>query len=208
VQREDHDRNRRPVSWCSSPFSPPCWVLQCSAAGVEMKCRCGLLVPWLLFFLSSVNSLRKVHRAVTLSSLPQREFNGTIRIGAPISVQLDDAFFSYGTSMANSWNMFVDWVNYEKGGVRIGENTYSLSLIYVEDFSNDAYVSELCQLLVDQGNLMAMFAPYSSKLTSSCSKVTEPNEMLFLAGGAADTKIYRNTDYSFGTLPSGSQYVT
>jgi ABC-type branched-subunit amino acid transport system substrate-binding protein len=172
-----------------------------------MKCHC-LHVLSLIFFFHSTYGLRKVHRAITISSLPRNEFNGTIRIGAPISTQLDDSFFSYGTSMANSWSMFVDWINYEKGGVKIGENIYSLSLIYVEDFSNDAYVSELCQLLVDQGDLTAMFAPYSSKFTSTCSKITEPNKMLFVAGGAADTKIYRNSEYAFGTLPAGSQYVT
>jgi branched-chain amino acid transport system substrate-binding protein len=110
--------------------------------------------------------------------------------------------------MANSWNMFVDWVNYDKGGVRIGDKTYSLSLLYVEDFSNDVYVSQLCELMVEQGDLTAMFGPYSSKLTSSCSKLTDPQQLLFLAGGAADTKIFRNSDYAFGTLPAGSQYVT
>jgi branched-chain amino acid transport system substrate-binding protein len=173
-----------------------------------MKCRCGLLVPWLLFFLSSVNGLKSSHKTVTLSSIPKVKFNGTIYIGAPISVQLGDAFFSYGAAMANSWNMFVEWVNYEKGGVRIGENTYSLSLTYLEDFSDAAYVSELCQLLVDEGNLMAMFGPYSSKLNGACVAITEPNEMLLLTGGSSDSNIFRNKDYFFGTLPAGLQYVT
>ena len=149
-----------------------------------MKWRflCSLLV------LSSVEALLNSHKGVTLSSFPEKNFNGTIRIAAPISVWYKDSlFFSYGISMANSWNMFVDWVNYDKGGVRIGDKTYSLSLLYVEDFSNDVYVSQLCERMVEQGDLTAMFGPYSSKLTSSCSKITDSNKMLFLAGGTSDS---------------------
>lgn len=170
---------------------------------LSMKWRflCSLLV------LSSVEALLNSHKGVTLSSFPEKNFNGTIRIAAPISVWYKDTYFSYGISMANSWNMFVDWVNYDKGGVRIGDKTYSLSLLYVEDFSNDVYVSQLCELMVEQGDLMAMFGPYSSKLTSSCSKITDSNKMLFLAGGTSDSTIFWNTSYFFGTLPAAVQYV-
>jgi ABC-type branched-subunit amino acid transport system substrate-binding protein len=167
-------------------------------------------MKWVLLFsllLSTVEALLNSHIGFALSSFPQKNFNGTINIAAPISVSLGDTYFSYGNSMANSWKMFVNWVNYDKGGVKIGDNSYSLSLLYVEDFSNDGYVSQLCELMVAQGDLTAMFGPYSSKLTSACSKMTDPQQILFLAGGAADTKIYRDADYSFGTLPSGSQYV-
>jgi ABC-type branched-subunit amino acid transport system substrate-binding protein len=167
-------------------------------------------MKWVLLFsllLSTVEALLPSHKGVTLSSFPQKNFNGTINIAAPISVHWADPFFSYGISMANSWNMFVDWVNYDKGGVKIGDNSYSLSLLYVEDFSNDGYVSQLCELMVAQGDLTAMFGPYSSKLTSACSKITDPKRMLFLAAGTSDTSIFRNTNYFFGTLPSSVQYV-
>jgi ABC-type branched-subunit amino acid transport system substrate-binding protein len=174
-----------------------------------MKCR-SLFELWLLLLLFSVcvNSLKNSHKAVTLSSIPLIKFNGTIRIGAPISSQLGDSFFSYGTAIANSWNMFVEWVNYEKGGVKIGEEIYSLSLYYLEDYSDSIYVTELCQILVDQGDLMAMFGPYSSILNGACVQITEPNEMLLLTSGTSDSTIFRNNKYFFGTLPPSVQYMT
>lgn len=172
-----------------------------------------------LCYFSFLLSLKLSHKSVTLFSYPFNSYNSynsfnsnssnfTLFIAAPISFQSTDTYFSYGLVMSNSWNMFIEWINYNKNGININNQKYYLSLTYIEDYSNQIYVKELCQDFINNKNILYLFGPYSSSLNSACSSVTESNNMFIFSGGSSDTAIFRNSNYLFGTLPGGVRYVS
>lgn len=165
-----------------------------------------LLLLFLLIL--QLYSLKLSHKSIIIQSYSKNNSYLTLSLGASISFQLTDNYFSYGIFMSNSWNMFIEWINYEKGGILINNQKYFLQLNYIEDYSNSIYVKEICQDFINSNNTLFLFGPYSSSLNSACASVTEPNKMFIFSGGSSDTTLFRNSDYLFGTLPGGIRYIS
>jgi branched-chain amino acid transport system substrate-binding protein len=145
-------------------------------------------------------------KAVVTGAYSAKGFAGNIRIGAPISFQIGDDFFSYGVTISNAWNMFSEWVN-DRGGINLNGKRYSVSIHYVEDYSNKTLVAEICDFLTNTSDMDFMFGPYSSSLTSVCKDITDARNILLLSGGSTDTDMYRNSELLFGTLPGDFEYA-
>ena len=158
------------------------------------------------FYLSSYFSLKFSHKSTTISSYPL--LNSTIHIAAPISYEKDDIFFSYGIVMSNSWSMFIEWINYQHHGIVINNTQYFFSLTYIEDYSNQLYVKQLCNDFIKYNSIfLFIFGPYSSSLNKACSSITEENSKFLFTGGTSDTLIFRDSNYLYGTLPGSVRYV-
>lgn len=155
--------------------------------------------------ISNVDALYQ--KAVVAGAYSSHGFDGNIRIGAPISFQIGDNFFSYGVTISNAWNMFSEWVN-DRGGIKVNGKNYSVSVHYVEDYSNSSLVAEICNFLTNTSNMDFMFGPYSSSLTTACIDFTDPRNVLLMSGGSSDTDMFRNSESVFGTLPGDLEYAT
>ena len=145
-------------------------------------------------------------KAVVTGAYSSDGFDGNIRIGSPISFQIGDEFFSYGVTISNAWNMFAEWVN-DRGGIKVNGKNYSVSIHYVEDYSNKTLVAEICDSLTNSNAMDFMFGPYSSGLTAACQDVTDMRNILLMSGGSSDSDLYRNSELLFGTLPGDLEYA-
>lgn len=173
-------------------------------SGTQMRGMLGAFALVLCCLSMHIHALSQ--KAILAGSFSSDGFDGIIRIGAPISFQLDDKFFSYGTTMSNSWNMFVEWVN-QRGGVQLNGLSYSVSIQYVEDFSKAEYVAEICDYLTNMTKMDFMFGPYSSSLTETCKNLTDARDTLLLSGGASTSELFSNSELLFGTLPGDYEYA-
>lgn len=121
-----------------------------------------------------------------------------IRIGTSVSLLATDEHGFGGNQMRNSWDMFINWVNREKNGVVINGTRYYFSVEYIEDYSQEEYVTEAYQKMIDKNDFY--FAPYSSKLTSSAVLVTDPRQQLLISSYSVETSIYAGRNTTFGML--------
>ena len=162
---------------------------------------------YLIFSLLLFQAHAVSQKSITAGSYGASDFNGTIKIGAPISFQLGDAYFTYGNTIANSWNMFVEWV-LDRGGIDLNGLRYAVSIHYIEDFSDEDHVLDICDYLTNPAHQVDfMFGPYSSGLTESCRMTTEQRGVLLMTGGTSVTEIFLGTELMFGTLPGDYQYA-
>lgn len=134
-------------------------------------------------------------------------FNKTIVIGSPISNYEKDIFYVEGTQMVNGWKLFVDWINTEKGGLKVGNQTIMVKLIYIEDFSNTTFVTKAAKYLITELKIDFMLAPYSTKLTKASSTIAKEANILQMAPSAASTELFLDNPYMFGTLPPSAEYT-
>ena len=59
-------------------------------------------------------------------------FNGTIVVGGPLSLTPGSKWYSYSTMIRQSLSIFLDWLNGERGGVKIGGSSYAMRFVWVD----------------------------------------------------------------------------
>jgi ABC-type branched-subunit amino acid transport system substrate-binding protein len=96
--------------------------------------------------------------------------------------------------------MFVDWVNIERGGVRLNGTNVSMSIQIVEDYSSVDDVKAVTHYLLGKEKVDFMFAPYTSSLTNASATITEGEH--FLLFSAISHPWSPNMNYTIFTLPT------
>ncbi|MBK1783212.1 amino acid ABC transporter substrate-binding protein [Prauserella cavernicola] len=132
--------------------------------------------------------------------------NGPIRIGAAVS---DTGKYSIeGQAVKHGYELWADMVNDELGGIQVGDRKRKVEMVYYDDQSDPEQAVRLTQRLISEDGIDFIFGSYSSGLTLAASAVTEPNQRILFAGGAAaDTVFSQGSDYVFSPLTNTSRYT-
>lgn len=128
-----------------------------------------------------------------------------IRMGASASMASSDEYYYYGREMTSGWDLFTNWVNLERGGIRLWGRNYTVAFDYVEDYSNKTDVTKVYQSMLSEYDIF--HAPYSSGLTQRAVDVTDPAGKLMIAAGATNTAIFAGRDSAFTLIASNIQYL-
>ena len=94
----------------------------------------------------------------------------TITLGAAVS--FTGKYSTNGKHTKNGYDLAVKRIN-ENGGVKVGDNTYLLQIIYYDDESTPARGAQLIERLINQDKVNFILGPYSSGLTKAIAPVTE-----------------------------------
>lgn len=128
----------------------------------------------------------------------------TITLGA--AVQLTGSLANTGRYYRDSYQLTVDKIN-EKGGVKVGGETYKLALTLLDNQSDvNLGVRQYVQLITrDKVNFL--LGPFASNDALDDSSVAEKYEVPMVQGGGASSQIFsRGYKYIFGTLPPADNY--
>lgn len=132
--------------------------------------------------------------------------DNVIRIGAAVSET--GAYSIEGEQIRRGYDLWVDWVNEEHGGIEVDGETYTVEIIYYDDESDPETATRLVERLITEDEVDFIFGPYSSGLTIAVSSITERSQKLLFAGGGAATSVYdRGFKYLFGPLSPTSEYT-
>ena len=94
----------------------------------------------------------------------------TIVLGSAIS--LTGKYSTNGIHAKNGYDLAVKKIN-EAGGVKVGDKSYKLKVVYYDDESTPARGAQLAERLIKQDGVKYMLGPYSSGLTKAVAPVTE-----------------------------------
>ena len=98
--------------------------------------------------------------------------NFMVCVHAPLSRDVNDdptdPFFEIGQQQLLGYELWAQYVNYEKKGIVMGSEVWGIELVVVDDLTNGGAVAENTDkcLAGDFGHLHWMFAPFSSGLTN------------------------------------------
>lgn len=137
------------------------------------------------------------------ASDPEEQY--VIRMGSSASMASTDDYFHYGKEMTSGWDLFTNWVNLERGGIRLWGRNYSVAFDYVEDYSNKTDVTKVYESMLSEYSIF--HAPYSSSLTMRAADVTDPAGMLMIAAAASTTAVFAGRTATFATISSNNQYL-
>jgi branched-chain amino acid transport system substrate-binding protein len=134
----------------------------------------------------------------------QAETPNVIKLGCAIAFTGKES--RTGKYYRDSYDMAVAKVN-ESGGVKVGNKTYQLEIVYYDDKSDPTESSRLVEKLITQDKVNFLLGPYSSGITIPDSIIAQRYQVPMIQGGGASGKIFdHGNKYIFGTLPPAGQY--
>lgn len=123
---------------------------------------------------------------------------GKITIGA--TLPLTGAEARIGGFFKEGYELAFEQVS-KKGGLDVGGKKLPVSLVLLDDTSNQANAVSLADRLVNQDRVDFLLGTYSSHLIEAQSTVGEQNRVPYVNGGGGATKIYkRKFKYLFGLI--------
>ena len=174
-----------------------------------------IIIVFILFFILTLSVLfcngetKKFQTEYVVKATDDDRFDGTIVLAAPCSLDMDDKYFTPGSQLWNSWEMYVEWVNNDKGGVNFHGKNVSITLRCVEDFSETEYVEDALSYFLGLDNPPVDFflGPYSSFLSKFASDILDQLGKLLILPAAAYEEVYTGKNFTIGTTAPSFAYV-
>lgn len=164
-----------------------------------------LVVLLVLPFVLSVSAQDDMEMA-TCEGEPLTEDSPVITIGSAVSDT--GRYAREGGDTRRGYNLWLDWVMNEYGGINVDGVCHGVELILRDDEGDSDTVSVLVeQLIIDEG-VDFILGPYSSGLTSVASVVTERENVIMIEGnGASESLFERGFQNLFAVLTPASFYT-
>jgi branched-chain amino acid transport system substrate-binding protein len=144
--------------------------------------------------------------ALGLAASSQARVEGdTIILGSAIS--LTGKYSSEGLHAQNGYDLAIKMIN-EAGGVKVGDKSYQLKVVYYDDESTPARTAQLLERLINQDGIQYVLGPYSSATTKAAAPITEKYQIPMVeAEGASRSLFAQGYKYMFAVLSTSEQYL-
>ena len=160
------------------------------------------------------------HPSDTLPALPRSapvatyshgdisDFNGTVVIAGPLSLNPSDPYYSYSKVFRQSLEVFARWLHEERGGVRLGDARFGIRFHWVGDGSSQEQVTNATARALRTSGAHFAISGYSSGLTLYAAKQSYAEGLLMVSGGAASTAVFTQNNLTYGFYPPAGSYTT
>ncbi len=134
------------------------------------------------------------------------EMAGTIKLGAAVSES--GKYAREGKDTRQGYNLWLDWVNNEKGGIQVGDKMYAVEIVYYDDEGDPDTTAKLVEKLITEDEVDFLLGPYSSGLTKSASAISEKYDMIMVEGnGSSESLFERGFQNLFAVLTPAGNYT-
>jgi branched-chain amino acid transport system substrate-binding protein len=128
-----------------------------------------------------------------------------IKIGAVVAES--GQYAQEGRETRDGYNFWRDYVN-SHGGLRIGQQKYRVSIVYLDDGSIPNVTALMTQKLIDDEHISFLLGPYGSSETLAASEIAEQHGIPEIAATGALDKIYdQGYHYIFNVNASARRYL-
>ena len=129
-----------------------------------------------------------------------------IYLGAAVSET--GKFSREGKDTRQGYGVWLDWVNNEYGGIKVGDERYKVELIMYDDEGDPDTAARLVEKLINEDRVDFLLGPYSSFLTQSASAIAEKyNKIMIEGNGAAEPLFERGFQNLFAVLTPAVNYT-
>ena len=129
-----------------------------------------------------------------------------IYLGAAVSET--GRFSREGKDTRQGYGVWLDWVNNEYGGIKVGGERYRVELVMYDDEGDPDTAARLVEKLINEDRVDFLLGPYSSFLTQSASAIAEKYDKIMIEGnGSAETLFERGFQNLFAVLTPAIDYT-
>ena len=114
--------------------------------------------------------------------------DGVITIGGALSLTAGDKYYSFGTMILRSLQVFADYVNLDRGGLVVGGLKYGVRFVFVDDASSKQQVTNAtANALREPWRADFAWGPYSSGLNTFAVQQSFADGVLTVNSGSSYT---------------------
>jgi len=107
-----------------------------------------------------------------------------------------------GNLTKHGYDLWAETVN-AKGGIKVGDKSYQVKLVYADDQSDPAAGADAAQRMVTTEKVDFILGPYTSGVTLAVAPILEKYKIPMITGSAESPLIWKNKfKYTFGTIPA------
>lgn len=121
------------------------------------------------------------------------EDDHVLTFGATISITGKTA--KEGEYALDGYQIFVQTIN-ERGGIQVGDTTYTLKLRYYDDQSEPQRTAQLYEKLITEDKVDFLLGPYGSAPTAAAAPIAEKYRIPLVAAHGSASQIY-NQGYQY-----------
>lgn len=133
-------------------------------------------------------------------------FDGKIVLGAAVSDT--GKYAREGQDTRQGYDLWLDWVNNEYGGIKVGDQNYEVEIVYYDDEGDPDTAANLIERLITEDEVDFLLGPYSSGLTMSTSAIAEKYGVIMVEGNGASESIFeRGFQNIFAVLTPAGNYT-
>ena len=109
----------------------------------------------------------------------------------------------YGGNVTKyGYDLWADAVN-KKGGIKVGDKSYQVKLIYADDQSDPTAGANAAERLVTSEKVDFILGPYTSGVTKAVAPILDKYKVPMITGSAESPTIWtQKFAYTFGTIPA------
>jgi len=134
------------------------------------------------------------------------DFAGTITLGAAVSET--GKYAREGKDTRQGYNTWLEWVNEEYGGIKVGDDRYQVEIVYYDDEGDPDTAANLVERLISEDEVDFLLGPYSSGLTMATSAIAEKYGVIMVEGNGASESIFeRGFQNIFAVLTPAGNYT-
>ncbi|NPA41444.1 MAG: amino acid ABC transporter substrate-binding protein [Aquificae bacterium] len=127
-----------------------------------------------------------------------------LKLGAAVS--FSGKYAKEGELLKKGYELWKETLN-SRGGIRIGDKTYKVEIIYYDDQSDPKTTAKLVEKLITEDGVKFILGPYGSSQVFAAAGVVEKYRALMVQGGGASSKIYKQGyKHIFGVFNTAPDY--
>lgn len=136
--------------------------------------------------------------AICLASGGVAQAQEVIKIGAPLP--LTGPLSPEGVKQKEGYDLWAETSN-AKGGIKVGNKSYKVQLVYADYASNTPRAVQLAERLITEDKVNFLFSPFGSGAAKAASTVSEKYGIPTIAATASSEQVYdQGYKYLFGTF--------
>lgn len=140
-----------------------------------------------------------------LGSTRPASADDVLKIGAPLAATGPEA--REGALAKQGYDLWAETVN-THGGIKVGNKTYKVQIIYYDDQSKPQISAELTDRLISQDGVSLLLGPYGSPATFADAAIAEKYKVPMVEANGAARKIFaQGYRYVFGILSPADEYA-
>jgi branched-chain amino acid transport system substrate-binding protein len=121
-----------------------------------------------------------------------------LRVGAPLP--LTGPLSPEGIKQQRGYDLWGETVN-AKGGIKLGDKTYKIEVVYVDYASNTPRAVQAAERLITEDKVHFLFSPFGSGAAKAASSISERYEVPTIAATASSEQVYdQGYKHLFGTF--------
>ena len=136
----------------------------------------------------------------------ERDAQKVIRIGAAVSAT--GTYTTEGNDVRQGYRLWLEWVNNEHGGIKVGDDRYKVELVLYDDEGGADTTARLVEKLITEDGVDFLLGPYTSGLTRSAIEVAEKHGTIMVeANGGAESLFAQGFQNLFAVLTPAGDYT-